>query len=378
VLNHRVAVLLLGPIATIGCGRLGFSDNDGPTILGNNDPCISKTTVVSESSEGALEPRMVWNGTKAGVAWLEDSTSLSGHFRTVSLDGTADPIANLGVLAQGETVQVAWDGANWRLAWSDDDPNREVMLSTDGAAPRSLTANSRQDMRAHIAPLPGGKIAYLWAVDPPAFSLRLTVFDASGAKLVDDLAIGTETDSLETHSLIWTGTELVAFYGANSKLMMVRMNPDGSQIAPPVKVVAAPDSFTVFNYASATWTGDRFLVAWSLSSGEFRIAYVDPSGQLMSPALIPPASALLSSVVAVAAGSTVDAVAWDNAEGSSYLVEVSRDGKLGMLYTFKDAYNPSAVWTGSTWAVALTQHYFPTPDGLPAKPANINLVQLCR
>jgi hypothetical protein len=318
---------------------------------------------------------MVWNGTRAGVAWIEDSTPLQAYFRTVPLDGAALPISSLGVLAQGETVDVAWDGANWRLAWSDDDPNREVMLSTDGAAPRALTANTRQDMRARIAPLSGGKIAYLWAVDSPAFGLHLTIFDATGTKLVDDVSVATETGTLETHNLIWTGSELVVFYATGAKLMMLRLDETGKPLAAPIMITSQPSSF---NFASASWTGDRFLIAWITSADGMRVAYFDKAGAMLAPSLPAPANDILSSIPSVAVGPTSDAVAWDTVWGQAYVVEVLRNGTYGKLYTFEAAYEPSVAWVGSTWAVALVQRQTPPPSNPNPIPDNINVVQLCR
>src|SRR5438045_1307372 len=123
-------------MVALGCGRYGFSTpGPGPGSGDDDDaPCTVTSYTVSEGSPRATAPIMTWNGTKFGVSWLEDASSQavspqSAHFRTLSGDGTMDPIANLG--AAGEEVQVAWDGASWRLAWSNTATNPEIMLSTN-------------------------------------------------------------------------------------------------------------------------------------------------------------------------------------------------------------------------------------------------------
>jgi len=378
VLQYRLAIGLVGSMLTIGCGRFGFTHaDDEHTALGDDDngPCMESSLQVSENSMRAYEPKLVWNGTKAGVAWMEDPIPDAVHFRTISLDGSADPIASPGVLAQGEAVDVAWDGASWRLTWADDDPNRELMASTDGAAPRALTTNPRQDMRARVAPMSGGRTAYLWVTDQTAYDLRLTVVDAAGNKLVNELAVvtGAGSELLQAHHLVWTGSELVVFYPTSKDLMMLRLNPDGSRVAAPAAVGTMAGSFI---FASASWIGDRFLVSWNSAAG-FRIAYVGLDGALLFPAVGAAGSTQWTNDVSVAIGSTSDAVAWSDINGASFLQEMSRDGTLGELHTFDNAYYPSVAWVGTRWAVALSQRVVPTPASPDPKPDYINLIQIC-
>src|SRR5215471_15779365 len=103
-------------MVAFGCGRLGFSNTSAHPGGDDDDdaaPCSPTSVAVSDGPMRAVHPVMVWNGTRFGVSWLEDPMLQSAHFRTLSLDGTMDPIANLGTA--GEEVQVAWDGSSWRL-----------------------------------------------------------------------------------------------------------------------------------------------------------------------------------------------------------------------------------------------------------------------
>lgn len=380
VQNHRGAVVLagvlVGSMVAVGCGRFGFDSSTDGTRTSDDEPCVASTSTVSATTASIFDPRLAWNGTKLGVVWLEDETSLSARFRMVALDGTADPITDLGALAQGEAVELAWDGARWRLAWSDEDPNREVMLSTDGAAPQVFTTNGRQDMRVRIAPLADGQVAYLWVVDPPRYNLRLTIVDAAGTKLVDDRSVAT-AGNLESHNLIWTGSELVAFYSVGTRLMMLRMNRDGSEIAGPVQVAMVDYAI---REVSVRWTGDRFLAAWAFSSGGFRVAYVNPDGSLMFPSVTAPASAVFTTGPRVATGPVADAVVWDSISGGTFLAEVSReDGTmLGTLHNFPDAYFPSAAWVDTTWAIAAVQRRYGVPGGPDPPSPGVDIIQICR
>ncbi|HEU4729957.1 MAG TPA: hypothetical protein VFT22_18800 [Kofleriaceae bacterium] len=378
----RVAVGLVGSLITLGCGRFGFSGSgDQTTALGGDAmgsaspvPCMETSFRVSENTDRAYVPRLVWNGTEAGMAWMEDPIPDAVHFRTVALDGTTDPIASPGILAQGEAVDLGWDGTSWRLTWADDDPNREVMASTDGAAPSALTASSRQDMRARIAAMSGGKVAYLWATDQPStgYDLRLAVVDAAGAKLVSDLVVATTAD-LNTHSLVWTGSELAVFYPAGKSLTLLRLHPDGSRVVDPITVGTLTDTFP---FVSASWAGDRFLVAWNSANG-IRFAYMGLDGALVFPAVGAAASTQWTDDVSVAIGPTSDALAWSDLNGASYVQEMLHDGTIGEVHTFSDAYYPSVAWVGTRWAVALSQRVYPTPAHPDPQPDFINLIQIC-
>jgi hypothetical protein len=364
-----------------GCGRFGFTSADGgiPTSGDDGASCTASASAVSEGSTRATAPKLSWNGTKVGVSWLEDPSPASAHFRTVSLDGAADPIANLG--AAGEPVQVAWDGTSWRLAWSTSATKPDIMLSTDGAAPLALTANPRSDAGPRIASLPGGQIAYLWRTDAATSNVRLTVVDAAGNKLVDDLGIATATFEAQAHSLVWTGSELVAFYPMTPSVMMLRMTPKGLPIAAATAAMTLPASQNLFS-AVASWAGDRFLIAYASGSGTITsvyVSYVSPSGTTLVPGVfVASGSALDLLTPSIAGGPATDALVWeDPAARTSSLVEVFRDGTLGRLYSFEGASDPSVAWLGTTWAVALAQAQPATATMPTAKPDYTKLIRFC-
>jgi hypothetical protein len=376
VLAYRFAVVFIGSMITLGCGRFGFSDGSGGSTGGGDDddqPCTVTSVTVSEGSTRATSPRMLWNGTRFGVSWLEDTEPQSAHFRALSIDGAMDPVADLGVT--GEAAQVAWDGASWRLAWSNGATNPEIMLSTNGGGPSALTANPRSDMDPRIATLSGGKIAYIWLTNASNNNVRLTMFDAAGTKLIDDRAIAT-SDSFGGENLVWTGSELVAFYPLGPKLMMLRMTPDGSPIAAALPIVTVPavsPPASAFDDAFAAWAGDRFLVAWKADSG-LRFTYVSRDGMPQFPPVFVEGYGGFNFVnAAIAVGADRDAIVWDHyLDNVAYLVEVFRDGTLGKPYEFEQANEPSVGWVGKTWAVAVSQTQ---PN---AKPNYIKLVQICR
>jgi hypothetical protein len=372
VLDYRRAVILAGSLVTLGCGRLGFSDPDGGSPGDDDQPCTSSAFPISEGSTRALLPNMVWNGTKLGVSWLEDPEPRPAHFRTISLDGAADPIANLGIA--GEPVEVAWDSASWRLAWSTADAKSEIMISTNGATARALTANQRVDAAPRIASLPGGKTAYLWWTDASTGNLRLTVLDAAGNKLVDDLGIGTGS----LVNLVWTGSELVAFYTTSSSVMMLRLTPGGSPIGSATTAMTVSDLGGVL----VGWAGDRFLVVYTAGSfgRSLYLTYVSRDGIQMFPSVFidSPENAFFSPVPSIAVGPTSDALVWDKGTDISYLVEVFRDGTLGKPYAFEDTSAPAVAWVDTAWVVAVAQIQHPTTGMPDPKPDYIKLIRFCR
>jgi hypothetical protein len=365
-------------MVALGCGRLGFS-NAGAGPGGDDDddddgvPCSVTSVAVSEGAMRATSPMMVWNGTRFGVSWLEDTTPQSAHFRTLSIDGAMDPIANLG--AAGEEVQVAWDGTSWRLVWANTATNPAIMLSTNGDAARALTSNTRSNREPRIAALSGGATAYLWVTDATTSNVRLTIIDAAGIKRVDDRAIAT-ADGSQQHSLVWTGSELAAFYTVGPKLTMLRMNPDGNPVAAATTVVTVPDlssPYSDFDNALVAWAGDRFLLAW-MASGELQLTYATRDGmQQFPPVTVGTYGGFSFLGPTLAVGADWDAIIYDTLLGNTtYLVEVYRDGSLGKPYAFDKASWPAAVWVNNAWAVAVSQ----VQPG--AKPNYIKLVQLCR
>ena len=373
--------ILAGALGALGCGRLGFSDPDGGSLGDDDQPCTPSAFPVSEGATRASAPNLVWNGTKLGVSWLEDATPQSAHFRTISLDGAADPIANLGVA--GEAVEVAWDSESWRLAWSTADAKPEIMISTNGATPRPLTANPRLDETPRIASLPGGKTAYLWRTDASTGNARLTVLDAAGSKLVDDLGIATSGYAVASLNLVWTGSELVAFYPMaspmDSSLMMLRMTADGRPIGPATMAMTASASLDA---VLVRWTGDRFLVAYSSGGfgGSLYLTYISRDGIQMFPGVhIDSSGGLLQGVApSIAVGPTSDALVWDKDTDISYLVEVFHDGTLGKLYAFEDTSVPAVAWVGTAWMLAVAQIQHPTTSMPNPKPDYIKLIRFCR
>jgi hypothetical protein len=379
VWDLRIAVALVGSMVALGCGRYGFS-HPGPGSGSADDdddvPCSVMSYTVSEGSTRALTPIMMWNGTKFGVSWFEDAVSQSdpsqAHFRTLSSDGTMDPIANLGAGEEFEGVQVGWDGASWRLAWTNTATNSAIMVSTDGGAARALTANARSNYAPHVASMSGGATAYLWQNDATTNNIRLSIIDAAGNKLVDDRAVVT-ADNVPGTQLVWTGSELVAFYAVSTKIMMLRMTSGGSPIAPAAAVATVPAGTPAVSEMFAAWAHDRIMLAW-MASGDFAVTYVSRDGvQQFAPVVVARYGGFNFITPSLAVGADWDAIVYDaGLNHTSYLVEVYRDGSLGKPEIFDNASRPVAAWLGKTWSVAVAQTQ---PN---AKPDYIKLVQLCR
>lgn len=309
---------------------------------------------------------LAWSGSKLGLSWIDDPAGTpSGHFRTVSLDGTVDPVFDLGVPGPTEDLGVAWDGASWRIAWSEDTAtDREIFRSTDGAPAQAITANGRDDLEVRQVPIAGGNMAYLWTTSGSrnGFDLVLAVLDATGTKLVNDLTIATGLNAVEVQDLVWTGSELVVFYATPSQLVMLRMSPSGSPIAGPIPIATEIVPSDVF----ARWLGDRFLVTWHGSG--IHIAYLSPDGALLSPILQPPMNPLFTLRISPAVGPTSDVVVWDDiAKGSAYLLPVERNGTLGTITEFPQTASITAAWAGTHWVLAASQ----------GQPREIQLIQLC-
>jgi len=377
-MDNRVVIGLIGSLFMIGCGRLGFEDataaggDDDGTSLGSNQPCVESSVRLSENTDRAYIPKLMWNGTEAAIAWVEDSTPQALRFRTVSPDGKADPIASPGPTPGGE-VDLGWDGAGWRLIWPGIGTNGEVMISSDGAAARTFAVTPGNDTVGDVAALSDGKIAYLWVASPSDTSVVLTVIDAAGNKLVNARSVVTGSTTVVLRSLVWTGSELAVFYSTRAKLMMVRLSPDGNQVTAPVTVGTFSDTFM---FASATWAGDRFLVGWNSANG-FRAGYVGLDGVLVHPAIGAAGSMQWTFGVTLAVGPTSDMIAWNDINGVSFIQEMLHDGTIGEVRSFTDAYYPSLAWIGKRWAIALSQRVYPTPASPEPKPDFINLTLLC-
>jgi len=362
--SSGVAIALAGLALTAGCGRIGFAPEsnsgngrDGSTASGDGPACLATTVPISATPTRSEFPVLAWNGTKAGISWIEDPIGTpSGRFRTSSLDGPADPIFTLGVPGPTDDLEIAWGGASWRLSWSEDSgPGRAILRSTDGAAAQAITTNVRTNLEARMAPLSADTTAYLWATEGAGgnagFDLNLAVLNAAGTKIVTDRTITTGLNAIDIHAIAWTGSELVVFYATTTQLMMLRLSASGTTMAGPIPVATE----AVSSHLSAHWAGDRFLVTW-FSGSSIRIAYVSPAGALLMPVLRPPEGAVLSLGVASAVGPTSDVVVWDDiGAGEAYLLPVARDGTVGPRITFPQAASITAAWVGTAWAVAIAE-----------------------
>jgi hypothetical protein len=359
VSSSGAAVALVGLALTAGCGRIGFgsddSGRDGSTTSDDGAACVATSVPISATPARSEFPVLAWNGTKAGISWIEDPTGTpSGHFRTASLEGPAEPMLTLGVPGPTDDLAVVWGGASWRLSWSENSgQGRAILRSTDGSPGQAITTNVRTNLEARMAPLSADTTAYLWVTNGPnaGFDLILAVLNASGTRIVNDQTITTGLNAIDIHAIAWTGSELVVFYATTTQLLMLRLTASGTPIAGPVPIATE----TVSSHLWAHWTGDRFLVTW-YSGSSIHVAYVSPVGALIMPVLHPPAGAVLSLGVSSAVGPTSDVVVWDDiGTGSAYLLPVARDGSPGTRITFPQAGSITAAWVGTTWAVAIAE-----------------------
>jgi hypothetical protein len=352
--------LALATTLATGC-RIGFdpvveegggnSDGDGGTGDSRDPPPCSPFAPFDVTSAGIRThvTGLAWNGTTAASTWIEDPAGASAlRYRTFRLDGTTDPIADLGAAGPSEEAYLLRDGTTFHVTWSNDTA-RTVAHSIDGA-PRQTVSASGSNFFPRVAPLPGGGAAFFWARLQGGngdLAHRLTILDSTGGTVLSDTQVGGLTMAVRGQVVVWTGTELAAFYTDSGGIMLQRFMATGAPIGGPV-VIAAVSTQVL----DAKWTGDRFLVAWH--GGNVGIAYAAADGTLMSPIASPPVGSAFTFQVAIAVGPASDLVVVQEIGVGVHAVSMTRDGTVGAITTLPGA-AIDATWADTTWALAISK-----------------------
>jgi hypothetical protein len=366
-------------VAVTGCGRLGFGatgdagdgtsgDRDGllgdsavapsdtalPTGTGPGGLCVITSTTATGPLR-AFEPRTTWNGSAVGLVWTEDpANSGPRHFRTLAPGGDLSQALTVAVASTTGAADIEADGASFRLTWTEElaNGNREV-LGLIGGNIVTLSTSNRTDGWPAIAPLGSGTTAFAWARarGGSGYDLVMTTI-ASGTVVAQEVVLASNIDTFR-NDLVWTGSELVAFYVTAGQLWVRRFDSAGTALAPAVSIAAS----STFNGIAARWVGDRIAVAWTVSR-PVRLAHVSAAGVMLTPwqvldPLAPEPEGFEAMVdLQIARGPSSDLVIWnDGFRGIAYVQPVERSGALGQLVQWPGSRGITAVHGGDRWYI---------------------------
>jgi hypothetical protein len=380
---YDVGVRRLGlacAMAVAGCGRISFGTmgdggenalGDGAGSLADGDVAPSDTALPTGTGPGGLcvvtatiatgplrayEPRTAWNGSSVGLVWTQDPANDGPRlYRTLASGGVMSQVVTLAAASTPGEADIEADGADFRIAWEEEigTNNREVRRSTNGTAAFALSTSNRFDMWPKIAPLGNGSTAYAWARQRGGggYDLVLSVVDAGGAVLVQEVVLASAIDTFRL-DLVWTGSELVAFYVTVGQLWMRKFGSDGTPLAAAISIATS----NTINRIAARWVGDRILVTWNVLR-PIRLAHVSPAGTLLTPwqaidPLMEPNSFEVMIDLQIARGPSSDLLVWNDLfRQTAYVQPVERSGALGQLVQWTGSQGITAVHGGDRWYI---------------------------
>jgi hypothetical protein len=367
-------------VAVAGCGRVGFGTtgdgdggalDDGRGLLGDGSVAPSDTALPTGTGPGGLcvitsttatgplrafEPRTTWNGSVVGLVWTEDpANSGPRNLRTLAPGGVLSGAVTVAVASTNGAAVIEADGASFRIAWAEEFPNsnREV-LGLIGGNVVTLSTSNRTDGWPAIATVGSGTTAFAWARarGGSGYDLVMTTIDAGGGALVQEVVLASNIDTFRL-DLVWTGSELVAFYVTAGQLWMRRFDTAGTALAAAISIASS----STFNGIAARWVGDRIAVAWHVLR-PIRFAHVSAAGVMLTPwQVIDPLPAEPEGFEAmidlqIARGPSSDLLVWnDGFRRIAYVQPVERSGALGQLVQWTGSQGITAVHGGDRWYI---------------------------
>lgn len=253
---------------------------------------ILRETVLSRSM-GELGPNVAWTGTAFGVTWgppiffdAKPAPDPPGEpiVAVVGADGSLlDPEANALELGMREGGKLAWNGAEYAIAWSS-----EVQLWLSRATADGQRLGDDEPLRqwaSHSAiAWNGAEFTVAWSeLTPPdqAPTPRentLRVLELGNSKpgeeptILEDPVGRPNPRSIAVHALLWTGQDYALLWTEENDLhanglYLARVTPGSLQVERTTIVSQASGTHW---HPSVAWTGKAFVVAWSEKTGDLR------------------------------------------------------------------------------------------------------------
>lgn len=236
--------------------RLTRMDGDGETFGSERVPSNDAT----EST--ALNPRLAWTGSRAGVSWDTFSFPQQIRFRLLEADGAPDgPSVPLVGDAPGHVWGIqqvlAWTGTHFVVAWpyEEEGPNADgiavVVLSRTAeiAGPPLVFSEGytgHPDVQGRE-----GLAALLWRGE----SNYITLFEGDGTIV----AQSAYTDETGIGRHLAAGTDDFAVVWSQDGFYFMTLDPDG---APATEPLMLAETNAAILSAEVVWTPWGWAVAW--------------------------------------------------------------------------------------------------------------------